>query len=517
MNDAHIPVILGVGQWAENPRQSDFAALSPQALAIRATQQAIRDASGPDIIDHIDRVTFVRTFGDSVPSAMQRLLAPFGESTNYAASVAHAIGRPHAETVYTSAGGDAPSRAVKDALLAIECGDIRGAVITGAEALLTQRLLAQQSPTPNWAESLPPPDVDEGQGIEFMTEPELAAVGAWAPIDIYPLLENAHRADRGLNQQQYDSLMAAVFSRMSAIAATHPQSFSQTAYSPAELLEISERNRWVAEPHRKRLVARDNVNQSAAIVVTSLAVARQYGQASRCIYLHGHGECVDSPVLTRPTLGQSEALIGAYRDALQSSGLKSSDIGHFDLYSCFPVAVLAAMEALELDVHDDRDLTVTGGLSFFGGPGNNYSLHAIASMVERLRSDPTAYGLVGANGGHLTKHAVGIYSGIQPSEPLAPRLLPRTYLAPRIEVAERLRGTMAVETYTVRYQGNRARDIIAVGKDAAGSRLVAKVDPDNDMIAPLFLTGDPLGALVDIEHGDGTAMISRLHHEASID
>jgi acetyl-CoA C-acetyltransferase len=514
MKDEQIPVILGVGQCAENPRKPNFIGLSPRALAINATHAAISDAGGKAMLSHIDRVTFVRTFGDSVPQSMQRLLAPFGEPTNYAASVAHGIGRPSAETIYTAAGGDAPSRAVKDALLAIERGDIAGAVITGAEALLTQRLLAQQSPTPDWTEHFPPPDVDEGQGLELMDEPELASAGAWAPIDIYPLLENAHRAERGMSLQDYDALMGSLFSRMSAVATTHPQAFSQRAYSATELLETNEDNRLVATPHRKRFVARDNVNQSAAIVVTSLAVAKQLGRAARCIHLHGHGESVDSPVLTRPTLGQSEALISAYRDALQASGLHSSDIALFDLYSCFPVAVLAAMQALELDIDDARDLTVTGGLSFFGGPGNNYSLHAIATMVERLRAAPSAIGLVGANGGHLTKHAVGIYSAKQPSGPLAQRVVPRTYLAPRVKVATNSRGSMAIETYTVRYQGDSVRDIIAIGKDSAGERLVAKVDPDDGMIAPRFLAEDPVGAVVQVEQCQSSQMITQFYENA---
>ena len=47
---------------------------------------------------------------------------------------------------------------------------------------------------------------------------------------------------------------------------------------------------------------------------------------------------------------------------------------------------------------------------FAGGPWNNYVMHSIATMVERLRDDAGALGLVTANGGYVTKHAFGVYS-----------------------------------------------------------------------------------------------------------
>ena len=42
----------------------------------------------------------------------------------------------------------------------------------------------------------------------------------------------------------------------------------------------------------------------------------------------------------------------------------------------------------------DRPLTVTGGLSFAGGPWNNYVMHSIATMAGVLRDDAGASGLV---------------------------------------------------------------------------------------------------------------------------
>jgi acetyl-CoA C-acetyltransferase len=72
------------------------------------------------------------------------------------------------------------------------------------------------------------------------------------------------------------------------------------------------------------------------------------------------------------------------------------------------------MEALGVAADDRRGLTVTGGLPYFGGPGNNYSLHAVATMVDHLR-ESGGTGLVTALGWYLTKHAAGVYGASPPS------------------------------------------------------------------------------------------------------
>src|SRR3546814_21085211 len=91
------------------------------------------------------------------------------------------------------------------------------------------------------------------------------------------------------------------------------------------------------------------------------------------------------------------------------AGKAVAAINQFDLYSCFPCAVLLAAETLGIDWHK-TPCTMTGGLPFFGGAGNNYSMHAIATMAERLCASPGDYGLVLANGGFLSPEAVGVYS-----------------------------------------------------------------------------------------------------------
>jgi acetyl-CoA C-acetyltransferase len=121
-------------------------------------------------------------------------------------------------------------------------------------------------------------------------------------------------------------------------------------------------------------------------------------------------------VSERQDLHSSPAIAACAQQVFALSGFGPDDVAHADIYSCFPSAVQIAAQELGLPVDDPaRPLTVTGGLSFAGGPWNNYVSHAIATMVERLRSNPGDVGMCTANGGFITKHAIGIYSTEPPA------------------------------------------------------------------------------------------------------
>ena len=135
---------------------------------------------------------------------------------------------------------------------------------------------------------------------------------------------------------------------------------------------------------------------------------------------------------------------------LELAGVTTKNLDHVDLYSCFPVAVQVA--AAELGLDERRPLTVTGGLTFGGGPLNNYVMHSIARMAEVLRGDRDARGLVTANGGYLTKHAFGVYSSQPPTRAFRHEdLQPQVDETPQRDVADGHRGAVDVESYTVMY------------------------------------------------------------------
>ena len=163
----------------------------------------------------------------------------------------------------------------------------------------------------------------------------------------------------------------------------------------------------------------------------------------------------------------------------ESAGRSAHEVGPVDLYSCFPAPVFNICDGLGLDPEDPRGLTVTGGLPFFGGPGNNYSMHAIAETVQRARSAPGSYGLVGANGGIMSKYSVGVYSTTPaawtPDNSKDRQADIDAWSAP--EQAHYADGPATIETYTVSRARDGARTGIVVGRlDGDGSRFVAKGD-----------------------------------------
>jgi acetyl-CoA C-acetyltransferase len=175
-------------------------------------------------------------------------------------------------------------------------------------------------------------------------------------------------------------------------------------------------------------------------------------------------------VTERRELTASPAIRVIGAAALAHADTAVDDIAHIDLYSCFPSAVQIAAGELGLRLDDpDRPLTVTGGLTFAGGPGNNYATHGIATVVERLREDPDAYGLATALGWYATKHAIGVYSGRPPSRPFA-SLHPTADSGPTRRARTDYTGTATLEAFTV----SRDRD----GGPAGAA--VASLTPDGD-------------------------------------
>ena len=269
------------------------------------------------------------------------------------------------------------------------------------------------------------------------------------------------------------------------------------ARTAEEVCTPSPDNRMVAFPYTKYMNAVINVDQAAAILMTSVATARRLEiPQDRWIYSWGNGRAYEDPwwLSERPSLGSSTALGEAGEQALNRAGVEIGEIDLVDLYSCFPSAVQIACETLNLPADGSRPLTVTGGLPFFGGPGNNYSTHAIASMMELLRERPDAKGLVFSTGWYLSKHAVGVYAAQPPDprrgrEPAARRRDPR----PSVELVLEAEGPARIETYTVVFErdGSPSRGIV-VGRLADGSRFLANT-PEDRTLAEALVTAEAIG------------------------
>jgi acetyl-CoA C-acetyltransferase len=494
--DDNTPVLIGVGEASERIDEPRYAALSPAELAARAAQAALDDAAASGAIGpHIELVAGIRQFEISGP----RAVAPFGCSNNFPRSVANRIGANPAAAILEPVGGQAPQHLVNELANRIGAGDLGVALIFGSEAISTVRALTTRGETRDWAETVEGTLEDRGYGVDGLVTSPLTDHGARTPIQIYALFENARRAKTRLDREAYRATMGRLFAPFTRVASANPHAMSRTVLDATAIATVSAENRIVADPFPRRTVARDQANQGAAVLIASVRKARELGvPEDRWVYLHGGADVAERTPFERRDLAAYPAAGLAARRALEVAGRRADEIALFDLYSCFPVAVTSVRAELGVAADDPRPLTVTGGLPFFGGAGNNYSMHAIAAMVRALRAQPGAYGFVGANGGFLSKYSVGVYSTApRPWRPFASKDLQAeidAWPAPAAAPPEAVTGI--VETYTVDH-GRDPKHGVLVCRTPAGERFVAMTDPDHPGLVEQMMADDPLGARAD--------------------
>ena len=227
------------------------------------------------------------------------------------------------------------------------------------------------------------------------------------------------------------------------------------------------------------------------------------------VYLHGYAQATEKLLLSRPDMGASPAAQAVSRAALERAAITVDDLAAFDFYSCFPIAVAnVAIDAFGIDRDDARGPTVTGGLPYFGGPGNNYSMHAIAEMVATLRAKPGRSGFVGANGGYLSKYSAGIYSTTpRPWRDWSSEALQCDLDAvDGIDPLDIFSGEGMVETYTVSHRRSESGDApdyaIVIGRTAEGNRFIAR-SAAGETTAAVAHAQDILGRPVTVSSMDG--------------
>ncbi|HEY2708286.1 MAG TPA: acetyl-CoA acetyltransferase [Caulobacteraceae bacterium] len=487
------PILIGVGEASERIDAPDYAALSPVQLAAAAAAAAVADAGGSGLAARIDLIASIRQFEVSGPNARP----PFGASNNFSRSVGKRIGADPARAVLEVVGGQGPQHLVNEFAHAIAAGEVKMALLVGSESISTVRHLASRGETRVWAEQVEGSLEDRGFGDPLMTR-DLAQAGARTPIQVYALFENARRARLQLDREAYRGEMARLFAPFTEVAAGNPHAMSPEARSAENLATVTADNRLTSDPFPRRMVARDQANQGAALLLTSVGLARSLGvPEARWVYLHGGADVKERTPMERQDLSRSPASAMACRRALDVAGIGLADLSAFDLYSCFPIAVFNICDELGLAPDDARGLTLTGGLPFFGGAGNNYSMHAIASMARKLRAAPGSKGLVGANGGFLSKYSVGIYS-TEPrawqafdSGPLQQEV--NAWAAPALAMDHA--GDASIETFTIDYAGPEPRGVV-IGRTESGARLAAAVE-DADLVRRL-IAEEPLGGRVTV-------------------
>ncbi|MEP7202886.1 MAG: acetyl-CoA acetyltransferase [Ilumatobacteraceae bacterium] len=392
--DPRAPVIVGVGQTMQHVDDLTEA-LDPSLLMCSAIGDATVDAGlrsipNPQSIRVVNLLTW--KYGD--PGYL----------------IAQQLGLTPAETAYTTMGGQSPQTLVNTTAAQIQSGTLDIAILAGGEARHT-RVRARKAEHPlNWP-TAPESQTPRVIGEELMlNHPSEIERGVMMPVQIYPIFESAIRARSGATPAQHLTRISELWSRFSEVAANNPFAWSRQARTAEEIRTPSPDNRMIGLPYTKYMNSNNDVDMAAAIIMCSAEKAETLGvPRDRWIFVHAGTDCHEHQfVSNRWSFNETPAIELGGRRVLDLAGCSIDDVGLVDLYSCFPSAVQLGAQSLGLSL--DRQLTRTGGLSFAGGPWNNYVMHAIATMVAELRGLPDERGLVWANGGYATKHSFGIYS-----------------------------------------------------------------------------------------------------------
>jgi acetyl-CoA C-acetyltransferase len=493
--DPRLPVIIGAGQVLQRADGVDDAREPVDLMADAACAAAI-DAGlvGVPSLDSI-RVVQLLSWRYHDPARL----------------VGEVLGVQPRETVGTSSGGNTPQSLVNAAAGEIQRGELDIALLAGGEAWRTRMRARRGGVELPWRRLPDGTTPTRTFGRELvMAHPTEIARGIVMPVQIYPMFETALRANAGETGDEHQVRVSELWARFSAVAAKNPNAWLQRELTAEEIRTPGPRNRMIGFPYLKYMNSNNDVDMAAAVLICSLERARFLGVPDdRIVFVHAGTDCHDTDyVSNRANLYSSPAVRIGGRRALELAGLDIDDVDVVDLYSCFPSAVQTGAAALGLGL--DRQLTRTGGLSFAGGPWNNYVMHAIATVVADLRDRPSAPGFVWANGGFITKHAFGVYSTAPPTAGFRYEAdavqnvvdtLPRCELANAADAA----GPATIEGYTVMHSRDGDPEVAIAACQVAGNRRAWGMSTDSALAAALC-DGEWVGRAVSLD-GEGTLQV----------
>jgi acetyl-CoA C-acetyltransferase len=474
-------VIVGVGQIRRRPElDGEWSPQEPTQLMALAIQAALRDAVAHGAGDVNELTSAVGTLACVDPIAWGYI--------DLVASTAEVAGLTPIDAMTWPPGGNSPGDLLNTIANRIMDGEITIAVLSGSEAVYSVRRARKEGVDlrQTWTPFDGKRDFQKGQ--RPLTTPVEARHGMVAPVQCYPMFENAIRAAAGRSIDEHQHVVSTLMSRNSEVAAQNPHAWFPVAWSSEDIATVTPTNRWVCFPYPKRMNAIMEVDQSAAVVVMSQAEADRRGiDRANQVAVLGGASCVDAwTPAERPSLSTSPAIAAAGKAAMDAAGVALADIDLIDLYSCFPSAVQMGMSALGIPEGDQRGVSLTGGLAYAGGPGNSYALHSMCVATDRIRTGSAKTALVTSLGMTASKHAVTILggatsdmtkSGMTESGEAATfrshKLVLDDSLLNGPELVDEQSGDGVVASYTVEYgrDGTATRTIYIVDLDE-GSRTV---------------------------------------------
>jgi len=394
------------------------------------------------------------------------------------------------------AGGTTPQDLLHDISAAMAAGEIDTAIIFGAEAMRTRRKATRAGEQLDWPER--DKSVNPARGQNPFTSEWEAQHGLRLPIQVFPVLENAIRHAKSHSAEQQIEVAADLLHKNALVAAKNPNAWFQDAPSSEEIAAVTTDNRMISYPYTKRMNAIMDVDQSAAIVVVSdRFLEANGGRENSVAVLGGAGaEEVWNPI-QRKSLSTCVAMQTAIQSTLANSGVTTKDISAFDLYSCFPAPVELALEVLDVDVNDPRPFSVTGGLAYAGGPGNNYVMHSLATAVTRIRNNADEKILITGVGMANTKHSATLLAHAEqvPREATGVTLYRVGTGDEPLEVATEASGNCSIVSYTIEYDREATPvNVIYILDTEDGKRAIANA-ADASQAAEALLSADPVGRM----------------------
>ncbi|MDH6246547.1 acetyl-CoA acetyltransferase [Mycobacterium sp. OTB74] len=484
--DPRTPVLIGYGQVNQHEE-------NPQSEPIDLMEAAARSAAEAKVLEAVDAVRIVNLL--SLRYRDPGLL------------LAQRIGAADAATRYTPVGGNVPQSLVNQACLDIQAGRDEVVLIAGGETWRTRtRLKARGERLTGTVQDASVPLAPSDPEFEMAGPAELK-ISLVAPSHVYPMFEQALRIAAGESSDAHRRRIAELWSRFSQVAQGNPHAWSREVVPAEQIWQAGPDNRMISWPYTKLMNSNNMVDQGASLILTSVGKATELQiPRERWVFPYAGTDAHDTYLIgERASFAGSPAIRIAGRRVLELAGLGIDDIDAVDVYSCFPSAVQVAANELGLPLDDPaRPLTVTGGLTFAGGPWNNYVSHSIATMAERLTANPGQVGLITANGGYLSKHSFGVYSTEPPTREFRWQDVQSEVDAePTVVAEDDWSGTGTVETWTTPFNRDGIPEKVFVAvRTPAGSRALAVItDPSQ---AETSTRQDIAGATITVKP-DGSA------------
>lgn len=462
------PVLVGIGVATRH--EEDFKqAREPMDLMLEAVAAAGADANSAAALEGLQYI--------AVPRGRWAYSNPAGE-------IARKFNASRAVTVLTTPGV-LQQTLVGEACARIARGEAHTTLVTGADA--GYRLLKAQIAKEQASERVQhdEPDIYMKPKDELRHQVEKRA-GMQMPVGLYAILESAYRAKQGWSIAEHRDRLASLWSRFSEIAEKNPHAWRAKSVPARVIRDASDRNPMQAFPYTRFHCSTWNVDQASALLFCSAARAQELGiPRSKWVFPLASTESNHMvAVSAREDLASCPGAAITGRVALDAAGLGIGAVDLIDLYSCFPLAVQIYAAAVGLPL--SRDLTVTGGMAFAGGPYNNYFLQATCRAAELLRAGKGRNALLSCVSGVVTKQAFGLWSVDSPTgkffhADLTEQVARETRT---LEVLEDFSGGAKVAGYTVLYGRGQSPKGVALVDTPDGKRAMATTE-DAALIASM--------------------------------